>query len=78
MRLFWGILGVLVLVNVQNDARRKRTKACHPGSLPPRLCLLRAVKTAGTFATIALLWSLWGSPSIADWFDMLQRGFGMR
>ena len=30
--LFWGILGVLVLVNVQLDARRSRTR----GSRPPR------------------------------------------
>ena len=29
----------------------------------------------GTFTTIALLWSLWSSPSVGDWFEMLQRGF---
>ena len=30
-----------------------------------------ALKTAGTFTTIALLWSLWSSPSLAAWLDLL-------
>src|SRR5262249_23310538 len=64
--LFWGILGVLVLVGVQRDARR--TRAQRP------LALVRAAQTAGTFAAIALLWSLWSSPSIGAWLSMLQRG----
>jgi D-alanyl-lipoteichoic acid acyltransferase DltB (MBOAT superfamily) len=64
--LFWGILGALVLVGIQRDARRPR------GTSPP--LLVRAAKTAGTFATIALLWSLWSSPSLGAWLSMLQRG----
>ena len=66
--LFWGILGVLVLVNVQLDARR----AAEAVSQTARR--LRAAKTAGTFATIALLWSLWSSPSVAAWLGMLAAG----
>ena len=65
--LFWGVLGVLVLVNVQLDARRPRRPSAKP-------LAIRAAKTAGTFATIALLWSLWSSPSVAAWLGMLQRG----
>jgi D-alanyl-lipoteichoic acid acyltransferase DltB (MBOAT superfamily) len=64
--LFWGVLGVLVLVGVQLDARRSR-------SLSQPLAL-RAAQTVGTFATIALLWSLWSSPSVTAWLGMLQRG----
>ena len=64
--LFWGILGVLVLVGVQLDARRPR------GLSQP--LAIRAAKTVGTFATIALLWSLWSSPNITAWLGMLQRG----
>jgi hypothetical protein len=64
--LFWGILGVLVLVGVQRDAGRAR------GLRQP--LFVRTIKTAGTFATIALLWSLWSSPNIGAWFSMLQRG----
>ena len=33
---------------------------------------------AGTFTTIALLWSLWGSPSVSSWLEMLQRGLSLK
>ncbi len=66
--LFWGILGVLVLVNVQVDARR--TSRSTAGALA-----LRAAKTAGTLVTIALLWSLWSSPSVAQWAGMIGKAF---
>jgi D-alanyl-lipoteichoic acid acyltransferase DltB (MBOAT superfamily) len=75
--LFWGILGTLVLINVQYDARRVRTKP-GAGSLPHVWSwVVRAGKTAGTFATIVLLWALWDSPTVGDWFDLLRRGLGV-
>ena len=40
----------------------------------PRDIALRRLKIAGTFTTIALLWSLWSSPSLSAWLDMLHRG----
>ena len=72
--LFWAILGGLVLVNVQLDARspRRRTlgaKVDRGG----RALSLRAIKTVATFATIAVLWSLWTSPSIDAWLAMWRR-----
>jgi hypothetical protein len=73
--LFWGILGVLVLVNVQNDARRRRV--ARDGAIvwsAPRV-IVRVAKIAGTFTTIVLLWSLWDSPSVGDWIELLRRGF---
>jgi alginate O-acetyltransferase complex protein AlgI len=74
--LFWGILGVLVLVNVQLDARRSNARgACQRAMTPvPRELALRTLKVAGTFTTVALLWSLWSSPSLTAWLDMLHRG----
>jgi hypothetical protein len=72
--LFWGILGALVLVNVQLDARRPGGRSRKSESAAPRRLALRAARTAGTFATIALLWSLWTSHGVADWLDMLRRG----
>ena len=79
--LFWGILGVLVLVNVQLDARRipasgRRAAGACPGATTwtARALAVRAAKVVGTFATIALLWSLWSSPSPAAWLDLLRRG----
>jgi hypothetical protein len=72
--LFWGILGIFVLVNVQLDARRGHARAFKADQATLRQYALRAVKTAGTFATIVLLWSLWTSQGLAEWLDMLQRG----
>jgi len=78
--LFWGILGLLVLVNVQLDARRSRVRPSargpsSPGTRPsPRAILVRTCKVAGTFTMVALLWSLWSSPSLSEWLDMVHRG----
>lgn len=72
--LFWGILGLLVMVNVQLDARRTRTRKARIERDDPRGWLIRAAKTAATFVTIALLWSLWTSPGLDAWVDMLRRG----
>jgi D-alanyl-lipoteichoic acid acyltransferase DltB (MBOAT superfamily) len=71
--LFWGILGALVLVNVQLDARRPRGRVSKaPVSLLGRL--VRGAKITATLTTIALLWSLWSSPSVAAWVDLMKRG----
>jgi D-alanyl-lipoteichoic acid acyltransferase DltB (MBOAT superfamily) len=69
--LFWGVLGALVLVNLQLDARRPRGRAS-AATFGGRA--LRVAKTAGTFAAITLLWSLWSSPGLGDWVGMLRRG----
>jgi D-alanyl-lipoteichoic acid acyltransferase DltB (MBOAT superfamily) len=76
--LFWGILGLLVLVNVQLDARRSamRSKRAREAGDSPRALALRALRVAGTFTTIALLWSLWSSASLGAWIAMLGRGLG--
>ncbi len=74
--MFWGILGGLVLVNVQLDARRTRVRK--PSQHTSRRALnelsLRSLKVAGTFTAVALLWSLWSSPSLEAWLDLLRRG----
>ena len=74
--LFWGILGVLVLINVQLNARDSSAKAARKNDRRPIAYAVRGLKTFGTFATIALLWSLWSSPSLADWLALLKRGLG--
>jgi hypothetical protein len=72
--LFWGILGLLVMVNVQRDVRRTAApQSCNERSAA-RVLALRIAKTAGTFATVSLLWSLWSSPSISAWAALLRRG----
>jgi D-alanyl-lipoteichoic acid acyltransferase DltB (MBOAT superfamily) len=71
--MFWGILGLLVMINVQLDARRA-TRRRRDGARGPLRRMLRAFRIAGTFTTIVLLWSLWSSPSVDAWLDLLRRG----
>jgi hypothetical protein len=81
--LFWGILGALVMINVQLDARRSRkrksSRADESEAGPFRRTFvpyaIRSIKTGGTLLTITLLWSLWSSPSVSAWLDLIGRGF---
>ena len=72
--LFWGILGLLVMVNVQIDARRStgRGRDSEPSTVWG--WTVRGAQTAATFTSICLLWSLWSSPSLAVWLDLMKRG----
>jgi hypothetical protein len=73
--LFWGILGALVMVNVQFDARRSRARGrSGDASRTARALVLHALKVGGTFAAVAVLWSLWSSPSLSAWLGMVHRG----
>jgi alginate O-acetyltransferase complex protein AlgI len=65
--LFWAILGALVIVNVlwEQHARRVNGAAHKDGPL------VRVLKTAGTFSFIVVLWSMWNSPTMTDWFDVV-------
>jgi hypothetical protein len=65
--LFWGVLGVLVALNLLWEGRRKarRGAASGEGSIP------HAVRVVSTFCLITLLWSLWNSPTLSAWFDLL-------
>ena len=71
--LFWGILGILVMINVQFDARRGATRG-RGRSRSPLSWVVHASRIVGTFATIALLWSLWSSPSVEAWLNLIRRG----
>jgi len=77
--LFWGILGALVLVNVQLDARKRPTvslaAARSSNQFTFRELALKGAKIAATFTTITVLWSLWSSPSVEAWLEMIRRGF---
>ena len=74
--LFWGILGALVLINVQLDLRAPRRARRKCANLTPRTFAARSAKTLATFATIAILWSLWSSAGVGPWLAMWRRALG--
>ncbi len=62
------------MINVQFDAKATRARTLKPNAgFSLRGLSVRALKTAGTFATITLLWSLWSSPGLSAWLSMLRR-----
>jgi D-alanyl-lipoteichoic acid acyltransferase DltB (MBOAT superfamily) len=64
--LFWGILGALVTLNLLVERTRPRPKA-----QPAWRKRLEPVQVAGTFCLIVTLWSLWNSPSLPEWVDLI-------
>ena len=66
-----------VLTDAQWAVLEPLVEVCRPkGKTPPRdarALAVRALKTAGTLATITVLWSLWSSPSVGAWLDLLRK-----
>jgi D-alanyl-lipoteichoic acid acyltransferase DltB (MBOAT superfamily) len=60
--LFWAILGVLVTVNLIVERK---------GASVKRGRLLEWLQVAATFGLIVTLWSLWSSPSLTEWVDLV-------
>jgi len=62
--LFWGILGVLVIVNLLVERRAGGpSKSTGP--------LHHALSVAGTFLLITTLWSLWNAPTVGDFLEIV-------
>jgi hypothetical protein len=68
--LFWTLLGALVITNTIRESRRGRKRTLGERTLTFRDVLASSFRIAGTFAIISTLWSLWSSPSIADWLAL--------
>ena len=66
--VFWAILGGLVTINLLLERRRP---ARDSGPTGHWRTVLEALKIAGTLLLIVTLWSLWNSPSIAEWVDLV-------
>ena len=67
---FWSILAGLVVWNALYETRHGRARRLPGRGVPLRERAVTALKVAGTFATICLLWSLWTSESFAAWFGL--------
>ena len=64
--VFWLGLGIIVVLNVRWEQRRgrMRTLRAAPRTLESELGL--GLRTAGTFAAICTLWTIWSTPDPAD------------
>jgi hypothetical protein len=67
---FWAVLALFVVANSLYEAKhgRKRTLRNHSGGV--RDIALHALGTVGTFTALCILWSLWTSDSLSEWFSL--------
>ena len=70
--LFWFILACLVVVNTLYEARRGRKRTLGQRSMSIGDITALALRTAGTFTVMAVLWALWSSDSIQDWIALIS------
>jgi hypothetical protein len=78
--VFWLGLGGAVLVNVLLESRRGRQRSLVNGGRTLRGDALLAMKIAGTFVAICVLWTVWSTPSLVElgflWRALLNSGPG--
>jgi D-alanyl-lipoteichoic acid acyltransferase DltB (MBOAT superfamily) len=68
--LFWAFLGGLVVINSLYEAKHGRERTLRGSGRTWRSTSFLALKIAGTFSVICVLWSFWTSESIADWLSL--------
>lgn len=74
--LFWGTFGVLVIINSLFSLKRKPAAASlmkKKRTWNTRAALKRALQIAAMFILMCLLWSLWQSPSVGGWLEVLSQ-----
>jgi hypothetical protein len=76
--VFWLGLGVIVLVNVMLESRKGRQRALANQTGTLRDGVLLALKIAGTFTAICILWTIWSTPNLEElgvvWLGILNSG----
>lgn len=74
--LFWALLGLLLIIQTALDNRIVDPGAPKkPGLLGPKV--FHALRTAGAFLTICVLWSLWSAPTFGAWLDLVAAAVGI-
>jgi hypothetical protein len=76
---FWGILGVLVILNqLYDDKNRSQRKL--PGAKLVwdfKVALKLSVQTTAMFVFLCLLWSLWSSQELSVWIGVMKQAANM-
>jgi hypothetical protein len=70
--LFWAILGVLLVVGSLREMKKGRVRAAAGAGWSAGYALGLGARTAVTFTTICVLWSLWGSHTVGEWLDLIS------
>lgn len=66
--LFWAIFGACVIVSAVYESKAGRRRTLGATTLSVRGAVSRALRAMLLFAAVAVMWSLWNSPTVSDWF----------
>jgi hypothetical protein len=72
--VFWGTVGLLVLVNTLRQVGKRQRRFIGERSWSLKEALVKSAKILGTFSVICVLWSLWTSHSVAEWLRLMRAG----
>jgi D-alanyl-lipoteichoic acid acyltransferase DltB (MBOAT superfamily) len=67
---FWALFGVVVLINSLREAKHGRKRSLTRKSWTAGEAVTVSLQAMGTFWTIAILYSLWTSSSLAEWLGL--------
>src|SRR6266705_4665427 len=68
--LFWTLFGLLVVINTLYEAKHGREREMAKRARTWGETASLALRTAGTFCVICVLWSLWISTSVSEWLSL--------
>ena len=68
---FWGILGVLVVID--NYLAEKRPRKLPTKGWNGRAAAWLSLRTVGMFIFLCVLWSLWSSHRLSEWFGVMRQ-----
>ncbi len=68
---FWGILGVLVVID--NLLAEKRKKKLPSRKWDTKAAAWLSLRTAAMFVFLCVLWSLWSSQQLSVWFGVMRQ-----
>lgn len=70
--LYWTIFGLIVIANSLYEAKHGRKRTLKKPAWNWREIAVRTLRATGVFAVVAILWSLWISASLAEWFSLFS------
>jgi D-alanyl-lipoteichoic acid acyltransferase DltB (MBOAT superfamily) len=68
--VFWSILGTLVVLDVLRETKRPKKRSLGVHSWKYLELISLSVSIALTFSFVSILWSMWSSNSISEWWSL--------
>lgn len=70
--LFWGIFGILIVINSVIQEKKKKKKSLGKKVWTFSDALKLSAQITGMFIFMNILWSLWMSSSVAEWIETMS------